>query len=191
MATNNQSDAVKNRIAELKSLQSNVPRNYEEELKLQEQLLEMTSPATLPLADKDPYNDTARQLKLKTQRVPLHLNCPAGAAHEAMAMRDGYIKYGYASFLNKDVTITALDCLGAAMRHIQKLIAGQDYDPSKYGAHHAGHARAMLGIYLECMEQGRLVDDRHQSAIEGGGRDISNMFDRMAQLNADRDSDTK
>src|SRR5580658_7023143 len=124
------------------------------------------------------YSNTRAELLKKTQRVPLHLVCPAGVAHEAQAMRDGYLKYGFASFLNQDVKMSALDCLGAAKRHIERLIGGEDLAPDS-NAHHAGHARAMLGIYLECMEAGKLVDDRHPTRGYVGP-----MFDRMAKENA-------
>ena len=103
---------------------------------------------------------TQVEMRKKTERVPLHLVCPAGMVHEAQAMREGYLKYGYASYLNDEVKMTALECLGAAMRHIIRLQNGEDCAPDS-GVHHAGHARAMLGIYLECMEAGKLVDDRH------------------------------
>lgn len=146
-----------------------------------------------PIDVKDVYADTKAELKKKTQRVPLHLNCPAGAAHEAQAMREGFIKYGYGSFLNDDVKMSAVECLGAAKRHIERLLSGEDYAPDEYGAHHAGHARAMLGIYLECMEAGKLVDDRHATQRASTAGDPKNrsyvgrMYDRMFGENAARD----
>lgn len=122
-----------------------------------------------------------QELLKKTLRVPLDLVCSAGVAHEAQAMRDGYIKYGYASFLGDGVVISARYCLAAAKRHIERLQAGEDLAPDSK-AHHAGHARAMLGIYLECMEAGKLIDDRHPA-----GKSVPNyigqMFDRMAEEN--------
>ena len=130
------------------------------------------------------YANTAAEVRKKSQRVPLKLVCPAGVAHEAQAMREGLLKYGYASFLNEDVKMTMLDCIGAAERHLEKLKAGIDYDPS--GAHHAGHARAMLGILLECMEQGKLVDDRHPAHTKD--RYIERMYDRMEKDNAELDA---
>lgn len=132
--------------------------------------------------DRSPTRDA--ELRKKTQRVPLSLVCPAGVAHEAQAMRDGYIKYGYASFLDPAVKMTMLDCISAAERHLLKLKAGVDKDPS--GAHHAGHARAMLGILLECMEAGKLIDDRHATHRQSDY--IEKMFDRMQQENTAADA---
>lgn len=125
------------------------------------------------------YDQTKAEMRKKSQRVPLQLVCPAGVAHEAQAMRDGFLKYGYASFLNEDVPMTILGCIGAAERHLAKLKAGVDLDPS--GAHHAGHARAMLGILLECMEQGKLIDDRHPTHKKSNY--IEKMFDRLEAQN--------
>jgi hypothetical protein len=133
----------------------------------------------------EPSAATAAELRKKTERVPLHLVCPAGVAHEAQAMRDGYLKYGYASFLDPKVKMTMTGCIGAAMRHLERLLGGEDAAPEHNGAHHAGHARAMLGILLECMEAGVLIDDR--KPIHRERKYIGPMFDRMAQVNGERD----
>lgn len=138
-----------------------------------------------PTPKPDQYADSKVQMAAKSQRVPLDLVCIAGVAHEAQAMRDGLLKYGYASFLNDNIEITSRGCIAAAMRHLGKLLSGVDKDPS--GAHHAGHARAMLGIYLERMEAGTLVDDRHPAHKRDAY--IERMMDRMFEEN--RSSDTK
>ena len=138
-----------------------------------------TEPAdiTRPVSKPDQYSNTKLEQMKKSCRVPLHLVCPAGIVHEAQAMRNGFIKYGYASFLNDDVPMSALDCLGAAMRHIERLKNGEDLAPDSK-AHHAGHARAMLGIYLECMEAGKLIDDRHKKRGY-----IGPLLDKLAEQN--------
>lgn len=100
------------------------------------------------------------ELAKKLQRAPIELVCPAGIIHEAVAMKDGFMKYGYASYLNDGLKMSARECLRAAMRHNLRLLGGEDLAPDSL-AHHAGHSRAMLGIYLECMEAGTLIDDRH------------------------------
>jgi hypothetical protein len=132
--------------------------------------------ATAAVTKVDQYANAKSQMAFKLRRVPLHLVCPAGVAHEAQAMRDGCLKYGYGSYLNPEIEITMLGCVAAAERHLQKLKAGVDKDPS--GAHHAGHARAMLGILLECLESGKLVDDRHPRHKASDGY-IEKMMDRM------------
>ena len=132
-------------------------------------------PSTLKAEER---TTTREELLKKTQRVPLDLVCAAGTAHEAIAMKDGYIKYGYASFLNDGVEMSARGCLSAAKRHIERLLAGEDVAPDS-NAHHAGHARAMLGIYLECMEAGRLIEDRHPR--HRADHYIGRMYDRMAK----------
>jgi Domain of unknown function (DUF5664) len=136
-------------------------------------------------ADRSPTREA--ELRKKTQRVPLALVCPCGVAHEAQAMRDGFIKYGYASFLDPTVKMSMLDCISAAERHLLKLKGGIDYDPS--GAHHAGHARAMLGILLECLESGQLIDDRHTTHTKSPY--VERMFDRMQRDNTAHDGAVK
>jgi hypothetical protein len=133
------------------------------------------------------YENTKAEVIKKSQRVPLHLVTPAGMAHEAIAMRDGLLKYGYASYLNPDMKMNATEMLGAAMRHIQRLLGGEDLAPDSR-AHHAGHAKAMLGIYLEVMEAGRLVDDRHPTHL-AEPHYIGAMFDRMYAENSARDAE--
>ena len=153
---------------------------------------EITAPVTKPRFDSvnapisempqrasDQYRDTQAELKKKVSRVPLDLVCPAGVVYEAQAMREGFLKYGYASFLNDDVEITARHCIGAAMRHLERLLNGEDFAPEANATHHAGHARAMLGIYLECMAAGKLVDDRHKTRGY-----IGKLMDDLAKKNA-------
>lgn len=131
-----------------------------------------------PIFKAEERATTKAELLKKTQRVPLDLVCPAGILHEALAMKDGYIKYGYASFLNDGVEMSARACLSAALRHILRLLAGEDIAPDSK-EHHAGHAKAMLGIYLECMEAGRLIDDRHPRHKQN--HYIGALFDRKAK----------
>lgn len=131
----------------------------------------------VPLKAEERTTTKAELLK-KTQRVPLDLVCPAGIVHEALAMKDGYLKYGYACFLNDGVEMSARACLSAALRHVLRLLAGEDIAPDSK-EHHAGHARAMLGIYLECMEAGRLIDDRHPR--HKADKYIGRLFDQKAK----------
>lgn len=126
-----------------------------------------------------PMADTQKsEMIKKLARAPIELVCPAGIIHEAVAMKDGLIKYGFASYLNDGVEMTARECIRASLRHHLRLLAGEDTAPDS-GAHHAGHARAMLGIYLECMEAGVLKDDRHPRHVKD--HYIGRLLDEIAK----------
>lgn len=89
---------------------------------------------------------------------------PAGILHEAIAMMDGAAKYGPYNW--RDNPVLARVYIAAAMRHLQQLLDGEDFDPVS-GVHHAGHARACMGIYLDAFETGNLVDDRPKAGRAG------------------------
>lgn len=98
---------------------------------------------------KKKADNTATELQKKAARVPLWLNLPVGLMHMAMAMKDGFLKYGFASWRRPEVSVTALSMIGAAERHLQLLKDGQDH-ASDSKAHHAGHVMACMQIYLDC-----------------------------------------
>lgn len=108
------------------------------------------------------------QIKAKSLRLPLWLNLPIGLAHMALAMHDGFKKYGIASWRKPDVPITALDMIGAAERHLQLLKDGQDY-ASDSKAHHAGHVMASMSIYLDCEAMGKAGFDNR---VKGPAPDV-------------------
>jgi hypothetical protein len=95
--------------------------------------------------------------RLGIKKPPLHLIPPAATLHEAMAMGDGAQKYGPYNWREKKVKSTVY--VAAALRHIASFFDGEDVDP-KSQVHHLGHARACLGIILDAVETGNLVDDR-------------------------------
>lgn len=90
-------------------------------------------------------------------RLDLSLVCPVGIAEEALAMTEGWRKYGRANFVG--IKVKGMVYAGAALRHLFKWICGEDIDP-KTGVHHLGSVRACCGILLECAARGRLIDDR-------------------------------
>lgn len=104
-----------------------------------------------PNAPTTPPSPAARESHLiaKDARVPLHLNLPVGLANMAWAMWDGFKKYGYVSWRNPTVKVSALSMIGAAERHLQLLKDGQNYASDSH-AHHAGHVMASMQIYLDC-----------------------------------------
>lgn len=82
---------------------------------------------------------------------------PVALAHEAFAMMDGSKKYG--PFNWRKNKVQARIYIDAALRHMFAWFEGEEYAEDS-GAHHLGHARACLGILLDAIETGNLVDDR-------------------------------
>lgn len=82
---------------------------------------------------------------------------PAAMLHEAMAMGNGAEKYGAYNWRQKKVR--AMIYIAAAQRHLASYLDGEEV-ASDSGVHHLGHARACLGIILDAMETGNLIDDR-------------------------------
>lgn len=92
-----------------------------------------------------------------TAKPPLHL-IPAGAeVPESVVMALGAAKYG--PFNWRSTNVKASVYVAAARRHLAQWFDGEDDDPES-GVSHVAHARACLGILLDAMATGHLVDDR-------------------------------
>lgn len=91
------------------------------------------------------------------KKAPLHLLTPASLIHEAYAMQHGADKYG--AFNWREHSVLASVYIAACMRH---LLAWQDGETTAEdsGVHHLGHAKAGLGILLDALENGKMIDDR-------------------------------
>jgi len=87
----------------------------------------------------------------------LHLIPPAASLYEAQVMALGATKYGAYNWREKKVRITVY--ISAAMRHLAQLLDGEDIDPES-NQPHAAHVRSCMGIILDAMATGNLVDDR-------------------------------
>lgn len=94
---------------------------------------------------------------LGSKKIPLGQVLPVAMAHEACAMLDGDLKYGYRNWRSKPVV--ARIYIDAALRHLQQWTEGEEIAEDS-GVHHLGHARACLGILLDAQETGNLIDDR-------------------------------
>lgn len=90
-------------------------------------------------------------------KPPLHLVSPTSVLWEAMAMRDGAIKYGPYNW--RDKAVIASIYVAAADRHMKLWFEGERCAPDS-GVHHLGHAKACLGIILDAEAMGCLIDDR-------------------------------
>lgn len=83
-------------------------------------------------------------------------------AHEALAFEQGADKYGPYNW--RDKAVEARTYVAANIRHVQAWLDGEEYSADSVAAgrpiHNLAHARACLGILLDCIEQGNLIDNR-------------------------------
>jgi hypothetical protein len=77
---------------------------------------------------------------------------------EAVVLGLGAQKYG-GSFNWRTLNVRASIYIAAAQRHLAQWFDGQD-DDLESGVSHLAHARACLGILLDALATGHLVDDR-------------------------------
>jgi len=94
---------------------------------------------------------------LGAKKINLHLVPPASIIYQALAMEDGAVKYGPYNWRGNKVVCTIY--LDAAMRHILSFLDGEEFAADSKKPHLA-HALACLGIIVDALETGNLVDDR-------------------------------
>lgn len=92
------------------------------------------------------------------RKPPLCLVPQSANILEAVVLGLGTRKYGCA-FNWRERHVQASTYVSAAMRHLAQWFDGQD-DDAESGVSHLAHARACLGILLDALTTGRLVDDR-------------------------------
>ncbi len=95
--------------------------------------------------------------RIGVRKPPLHLVPPTAEILESAVMALGAKKYG--AFNWRTTNVRASVYIAAARRHLVQWFDGQD-DDSESGVSHLAHARACLGILLDAMATGHLVDDR-------------------------------
>lgn len=117
------------------------------------------------------------------KKLPLlSVMSPAALIHEAVALQYGAFEapkidgtFGYGPYnWRSSQPVEAMTYIDACERHLLKWVDGEEYDPDtapregdpdyehhKTGrAHHLGLAKASLGILLDAMEHGNLIDNR-------------------------------
>lgn len=97
---------------------------------------------------------------LGDKKVDVSQVSPFAIAHEACAMMDGSIKYGFRNW--RDKKVRARVYTAACKRHLEAWEEGEE-TAGDSKVHHLGHARACLGILLDAQETGNLHDDRVKS----------------------------
>jgi hypothetical protein len=98
--------------------------------------------------------------RIGSTKPPLHLIPSAAEVTESVVMALGAKKYGPFNWRRSKVKASIY--VAAARRHLLQWFDGQDEDPES-GVSHIAHARACLGILLDAMATGNLVDDRPAS----------------------------
>jgi DNA-directed RNA polymerase subunit RPC12/RpoP len=108
----------------------------------------------------DPKKATG-ELKPQLQLVPQAL-----LVEVALALKLGQKKHGPWNWRDNKVEI--MTYLAAAYRHIGRVIEREDVDDrdQESGAHHLGCAAAGLGIVLDALKHGTLVDNRPPSNLK-------------------------
>lgn len=94
----------------------------------------------------------------------LHLVPPASIIYQALAMQDGAAKY--AAWNWRDNAVVASIYLDATLRHLLAWLDGEDDAPDS-GLPHLAHALACIGILVDALETGNLVDDRPKPGVAG------------------------
>jgi hypothetical protein len=110
----------------------------------------------LRIFDPDPDDENPKD-RVGAGKPPLHLIPPAAEILEAVVMGLGAKKYGEFNWRSSKVRATVY--IAAAKRHLAQWLDGQDDDPES-GVSHLAHARACLGVLLDAIATGNVVDDR-------------------------------
>jgi hypothetical protein len=107
---------------------------------------------------RGPVDSTNPKDMVGARKPALCLVPPSANILEAVVLGLGARKYGCA-FNWREQRVQASIYVSAAMRHLAQWFDGQD-DDAESGVSHLAHARACIGILLDAMATGQLVDDR-------------------------------
>lgn len=110
-----------------------------------------------PRESKIPDGMTNPKDLIGIKKAPLAYVPPVSIIYEAMAMKNGAIKYGPYNWRHKKVQ--AMIYIAAALRHIEAWLDGEE-NATDSGVHHLAHAKACCGILLDAQSCDKLIDDR-------------------------------
>jgi len=118
------------------------------------------------ITHRNPKIETNPKDKVGSLKVDLSVVPPASIIYEAQAMYYGaYLApkvdgtFGYGPFNWRDQPITLSRYYSAAMRHGFDFWDGEDLASDSL-VHHLGHWKAGIGIIIDALECGTLIDDR-------------------------------
>jgi len=125
------------------------------------------------VARAQPLPDTNPKSRYGAKKPPLLSTVPATALLvEGQVMALGASKYGPFNWRSNSVAASVY--VDAAIRHLLAWNSGQDNDPES-GVSHLGHVRACMGILIDALETGNLIDDRPKDEV------IAAMLDRFTK----------
>jgi len=128
-------------------------------LDLREAIANRLVPRQIPDKDfinpKDLIGDT---------KVPFRFIPPSALTYLAFVMELGAGKYGPMNWRTKKIRATVY--YEAALRHIFAALDGEEIDPES-GQPHAAHAMACMGILLDALATGNLIDDLFEPGTFG------------------------
>lgn len=116
--------------------------------------------------------------RLGAKKVNLFLVPAASKIYQALAMEDGARKYGPYNWRDKKVQLSIY--LSALERHIEAFKDGEE-TATDSGLPHLAHAIANIGIIIDALESGCLVDDRPK---KGAAPQLIERFTKKEQSNA-------
>lgn len=104
----------------------------------------------------------------------LSLIPPSALIYESLAMGDGAVKYGPYNWRDKKVLLSVY--IDALKRHVDSFWDGE-FLTRDSGVPHLGAARACLGIIIDALETGCLMDDR---PIPGKASDLIDRYTKKS-----------
>lgn len=109
------------------------------------------------MEEKPVVDETNPKDRLGVLKPQLHLVPPASILYEALAMEDGANKYGPYNWRQKKVRLSIY--ISACKRHLDEYWDGEN-EARDSKKPHLAHAKACLGIIIDALETGNLIDDR-------------------------------
>ena len=95
---------------------------------------------------------------LGIKKVQLNLVPASSKIYQALAMEDGAEKYGTYNWRSNKVQASIY--IAACLRHLEALYDSREELAEDSQKPHLGHALACIGIIVDALETGNLVDDR-------------------------------
>ena len=112
----------------------------------------------LPLPGTPAEDETNPKDRLGIKKVQLNLVPASSIIYQALAMEDGAAKYGPYNWRDKKVKASIY--VAACLRHLSAWYDSREELAEDSQKPHLGHAIACLGILIDALETGNLLDDR-------------------------------